>query len=118
MRCKYCGSPSVLEFCNEKCGMEYAEFQKYAEKYVKLFLVGMLGPALLMMFSIAFIDYILFSFGILIFIMGIVLIVFPFVTPETVSKFGLKKGIWIGRWCGCLLLLIGVIFIVAFLLVE
>jgi len=88
------------------------------ERYVKLFYIGMFAPMLLIIPMVMLEDYALLLCAAMVFIIGIATIIFPFVTPQTVLMFGLKKGIRIGKWCGYSMLLIGAVILVMFVLMR
>ena len=115
MKCRYCNVASENEFCSEACTMRSMEFQKYVDRYSRLFLILILGPILLMIPGFVFFDYVLVFLAMITFITGATTIVFPFATPETVSMWGLKKSILAVRWGGLVLLLMGTVFIAMFI---
>ena len=110
--CKYCNTKTAGEFCSESCRAEFVKFQKYVERYTKLFFLGMFGPMVLIVPAFVFIDYALIFTAAMVFIMGATVIVFPFTTPQTVNMFGLKKSIRIGKWCGLFVVMMGAALIV------
>ncbi|MDR1404944.1 MAG: hypothetical protein LBJ20_05215 [Candidatus Methanoplasma sp.] len=117
-RCKYCNDVSEGEFCGEECEASAIEFQEYVDRYSGLFLLAAVGPILLIIPGFVFFDYILVFLAAMMLVLGSTVIVFPFVTPETVSMFGVKKSIRIARWCGYSVLLMGAVFAAMFILMR
>jgi hypothetical protein len=111
VRCKYCDKNCLGEYCNEKCRTEAIKFQQHAEKYAKLFLVLLLTPVLLVIPGFFFLDQMLLFVALMFFIMGVVIIIFPFTTPQTVDMVGVKKSLLLGRICGGICILMGVVFV-------
>ena len=107
-KCSYCGRKmsSDIQFCSDKCAELYREHTVKDQKAIKYFLAGLgMGMILLLAGVFAGEDVVIGS-GII--LMGVVIMVFPLITPETVNLLGYRKARIAGRILGMLTLLAGV----------
>lgn len=107
-KCSYCGRKmsSDIQFCSDKCAELYRERTVKDQKAIKYFLAGLgMGMILLLAGVFAGEDVVIGS-GII--LMGVVIMVFPLITPETVNLLGYRKARIAGRILGMLTLLAGV----------
>ena len=107
-KCSYCGRKmsSDIQFCSDKCAELYRERTVKDHKAIKYFLSGLgMGMILLLAGVFAGEDVVIGS-GII--LMGVVIMVFPLITPETVNLLGYRKARIAGRILGMLTLLAGV----------
>ena len=130
-RCSYCNNESstdtmvlntwngagkekvTFQYCSEECKDQIVKFADYANKNSKKFLIfvslDLLSLILLLVMSIAFNDKkdLLFAFFVPILFLGIILFKYPFATPFTNTKLGLKKSISILKIIGISLSVVG-----------
>jgi len=109
-KCIYCKADHTTDFCSYECREKTYEFAAFANKYFKLFILGIILPHFLMIPGFIFLDYISFFLGAMFFIWGVLIIFLPFTTPDTVRWLGLKKAITVGRWCGVFMIAMGLYF--------
>ena len=91
--------------CSEDCGQYALETLQSVRKNSYLFMIGIVSGLVLAVlggFSRA-----LRPAGVL--VIGLTVLLFPFVTPQTVQIFGLQKGMLLGRVIGIILVVMGVI---------
>ena len=116
MRCTYCfkRTGSILYkdryFCTEECRLKTVKYQECLERNTKRYLTGAFAPLLLLIPGFIFIDYMFIFIFLMLFIMGIVLIVYPFTTPQTIDMMGVKKSMRFARICGYGMILMGAVF--------
>lgn len=77
-----------------------------AEDKIKYFLIGMIIGFLVMLYGVLSDSDSIIGSGII--IMGIVTVVLPFATPETVALLGYQKSRIVGRILGILLIIVGI----------
>lgn len=123
MRCIYCNKKSEslkiavnkdseFYYCSDECKDKAIEFRQYEKESIKFFYVGFVVlPILAVVLAIVFslMENVLLSsimFGLVFLLMGLSIFKFPFLTPQSEKKRGIKKSIQTGRN-------IGVIFMVA-----
>ena len=107
-KCSYCGRKmsSDTQFCSDKCAELYRERTGKDQKAIKYFLAG-LGMGIILLLAGAFAgEDVVIGSGII--LMGVVIMVFPLITPETVNLLGYRKARIAGRILGMLTLLAGV----------
>lgn len=92
-------------FVHPEHEITFRAFNQYSEKFNKLFLV-LIGIALLAMILLQIVlvavnqNLGIIGVGVAVIFLGILVIVFPFSTPETVMLFGLKSAIKLVRVVG------------------
>ena len=102
-----------VEVCSSECEKTFSDFVSYADKnfrkLVLLILISLVLGLIVTFWRIK-IDY--GALGVLIIFMGpgLALIKYPFVTPQTVERYGGKKAVFFGRVLGLVNMLIGVVF--------
>lgn len=100
-------------FCSESCRNKIEKFSEHANSSVKKFLIFLLITILTLIIclilTIVLNEKRLISlvFGIPIFFLGIIFYRYPFATPETTDRWGLKKSISVIRNSGKILMAIG-----------
>ena len=102
-------------FCSEDCKNEIINSSNKVRNKAVLFLVLLipvvltfiLFPALAILLKMK--GFIYLAFGIPIFLLGFVLFKYPFATPETNDKWGLKKSIRRLKYTGFILMAFGVL---------
>ena len=121
-KCKYCGKKlnDNFEFCNSKCENCYEKMMdkdshkiKYftkniekAESRIKYFIIGIIIGFLVMFYGVISNSDFIIGDGII--VMGIVAVLLPFTTPETVALLGYQKSRIVGRILGILLIVVGI----------
>lgn len=92
--------------CSLDCEQHFTKFAAYARRFVPLFLGFILGCVLILMFSPIFLPPkilpLFFVYA------GVVILIFPFATPETVKIFGVRKSIMMVRGVSIFLIIIGI----------
>lgn len=106
-KCKYCGKEisSSFEFCCNKCENDYTKNIEKAEGKIKYFIIGIIIGFLVMFYGVLSNSDFIIGAGII--VMGIVVVVLPFATPETVALLGYQKSKFVGRILGILLIAVG-----------
>ncbi|MGL4742685.1 MAG: hypothetical protein ACRC41_18180, partial [Sarcina sp.] len=93
-KCIYCGknisqdAPSIkvgnkfddFHVCDEYCKKKFEDFDKYARKNSKFFLLGLLAIFIIYLIGLIFNAFDSISF--LLFATGILIYIFPFATPQ------------------------------------
>ena len=122
--CAYCGKRQahIIEedngeyaFCNKVCQKSYSTAMKNMKKNSKWFYAGLAVSVVIMLagaFSSIFIGetYLPYIVGGSIMMMGTVIILFPFCTPQTIKKLGIRKSETLARISGMGLELLGIFF--------
>lgn len=109
---------ALFYYCSESCKNAIEEFSIYVNNNVKrfLYLILIVILAFIIFPLLAFVfkeKQILFlGFSIPIFILGIVIRKYPFATPETSNKWGLKRSITVMKYIGIVLITLGILVIV------
>lgn len=115
-KCPYCNKILTYDkdYCNEYCKNKYINFINYIQKYSKLFITTIIlvciSTFLCALISIpnkALGEKIL-SFTFILF--GIIIIIFPFSTPETFKYLGVRLSTRITRILGLIVFLFGLFF--------
>ena len=108
MKCRYCGKKihAHADFCCEQCELHYqGRIDKDCSK-IKYFAAGMLIGFLVMLCGVlANHDFVM---GAGIALMGMVVLLLPLTTPETIVLMGYQKSKIIGRVLGALLTAVGI----------
>ena len=91
MRCTYCGKETEVEYCGGSCRKRTAIFRDRAERNAKWFILSMVLS--LLIFPVSYAAgrphlAVLCMAGV-----GLTFLIFPYGTPETNSRGGVKKGI-------------------------
>lgn len=116
MKCKYCSSETGNDYCDPDCKQRYEAFERYEKKYSWVFIVCVLLLVGLLFSSMIFSGKTLLIVGLVFFLMGLLINVFPFVTPETIDRFGVKRSVKIGRIVGAVLIVVGALLLGAYYL--
>jgi hypothetical protein len=91
--------------CSEACEQFALETLQSVRKNGYLFLIGIVAGLVLTV--LGGFNRALRPAGV--FVIGLTVLLFPFVTPQTVKIFGLQKGMLLGRLIGIILVVMGVI---------
>ena len=107
-KCKYCGKKisSSFEFCCHECENRYTKNSEKAESRIKYFIIGIIIGFLVMFYGVISNSDFIIGDGII--VMGIVAVLLPFTTPETVALLGYQKSRIVGRILGILLIVVGI----------
>lgn len=107
-KCKYCGKKidSILDFCCEQCENHYNEAVKKDSRNVKYFIGGILIGFLIMFGGVLAGNEGMTGAGIL--LIGVIVVIFPFVTPETIDLIGYRKARILGEIMAVLLIMVGI----------
>ena len=84
----------------------YKEIANKDSHKIKYFIVGIIIGFLIMLYGVLSNNDFVIGAGIM--LMGIVVLLLPFTTPETTSFFGYQKSKIIGRILGVLMIVIGI----------
>lgn len=112
-RCLYCGKEiGSREYCSVECRELAQAFQDSVDRNAKWFVLCLMGSFLLILIP-------LFSgqsvhMTCMFIAMGLTLVVFPYVTPETNAWRGVRTGKLIGRSLGAAMALVSLAVFVAF----
>ena len=101
----------TVKLCGDHCEEQTRAFYKYAETHLVHFLVGLFGlPAIGLAVTLLMLKIDNGGVGMFIIFagMGWVIIKYPFVTPQTIQLFGIKKSIRFVRIMGFLMILGGI----------
>lgn len=107
-KCKYCHKkiPNVNDFCGNNCAELFKKCIEIEKKRTGYFLsgigMGFIGIIIGILMQNSMIE------GVGIMLMGMVVIMLPFTTPETIRIFGYVYARWIGRVLGFLLEIVGI----------
>ena len=107
-KCGYCGKEvkDELDFCSDGCEKSYKDENEKDERRIKYFAGGIvLG---LLVIAVSAFTKSVFMVGIGVIIMGIVVFLLPFTTPETIAFLGYKKAKTAGRIAGIVLIAVGI----------
>ena len=107
-KCKYCCRKisSSFEFCCHECENSYAKKIEKAESRIKYFFIGIIIGFLVVFYGVISNSDFIIGDGII--VTGIVAVVLPFTTPETVALLGYQKSRIVGRILGILLIVVGI----------
>lgn len=112
MKCKNCFVETYGVFCSQECEKTYNDFDTHVKKWTAPFLILVFLPLLFMIPAFVFFDYFLVFFGLMLLSLGIIMIIFPFATPETISMWGLKRSIKVVRYLGVGMAVVGLLLII------
>lgn len=114
-KCPYCNKTLTYDkdYCDEQCKDNYIKFINYSQKWSKIF-IGSIVLVCISTFLCALISIPNKALGEFILSMtfaflGLIMIIFPFATPETFKWFGVQKTILIVRILGIILILFATI---------
>ncbi len=96
---------TTMNVCSNYCEKKLRGFVEYANKYALLFICSIFGALLVMIASSVL--RIPMVIPIAVCMLGILVIIFPFATPETVGIIGVKKSITIIRVLGFMVFFMG-----------
>ena len=105
--CKYCGKKlidSQEDYCSKECEIEAKKYLKKVNKYKLPFLIGTFVPALSMPFFNKPIYIIMATI-----VIGLVILLFPFPTPETIGIFGIRKSQKVARYLGGFVIIFAIV---------
>ena len=107
-KCRYCGKEldSNLEFCSSECENSYRKIIEKDRHKTKYFISGIILGFLVMFYGVVSSRNCMLGSGII--VMGVIVVLLPFTTPETTVLFGNKKARFIGRILGMLLIAVGI----------
>lgn len=116
MKCYWCGEKiSEDNTCSEECRGKLTKYKERVEKNKIKFSLFLLGYFIIYMILLLVEEsrgfpYIAFSwlFGIL----GFILVIFPFATPQTIKLIGVRKSVILIRVMGICFMIIGACFII------
>jgi len=97
-------------FCTEACRLKTIRYQECLERNTKRYLTCVFVPLLLLIPGFIFIDHMFIFMFLMLFIMGIALIVYPFTTTQTIDMMGVRKSMRLAKLCGYGMILMGAIF--------
>lgn len=113
MSIKFAKSPQEKAIvCSEECEKKVADTCKFIEKGIFFYVIGVVLGAFMSIASIfnPIIGKDLMPITIIgIFVLGITIVITPFVTPQTTKLLGLKRGMFSGRICGIISIIIAII---------
>lgn len=101
--------------CSDECERKVSDTCKFIEKGIFFFVIGLIIGTLMSLATIfnPIIGKNLMPITIIgVFILGITLIITPFVTPQTVQLLGLRKGMLSGRICGIIVIIMGIVLLI------
>jgi hypothetical protein len=81
------------------------------KKNARTYLIGALGPVLLMIPGFIFLNYAFIFMAAMVFVMGATFIVLPYSTSDTVKIYGVEGSIRFTRACGIIFMLFGVLLL-------
>lgn len=107
-RCRYCGKElnSHFEFCCNECENNYRPIIEKDNRNIKYFYTGIIVGFLVLFYGILSNSHFIIGTGII--LMGIVVVLLPFTTPDTIAFLGYRKSKFIGRILGMLLIVVGI----------
>lgn len=107
-KCRYCGRElnSPLEFCCNECENNYRKIVEKDNRKIKCFIIGIIVGFLVMFYGILSNSDFIIGAGII--LIGILVVLLPFATPETIVFLGYQKSKFIGRLLGMLLIVVGI----------
>ena len=95
-----------FEFCCHECENSYIKNIEKAESRIEYFIIGIVIEFLVMFYGVISNSDFIIGDGII--VMGIVAVLLPFTTPETVALLGYQKSRIVGRILGILLIVVGI----------
>lgn len=118
MKCLWCNKPCENDIpikddeetyacCSVECKIKAEKFLKYAKKTGPIFLILTIACIVTILIgSVSNHKIVYYSMA----AMGVIVLIFPFCTPQTTQVVGLKKSILIGRCLGILVIALGIFF--------
>ncbi|EEG75113.1 hypothetical protein [[Clostridium] hylemonae] len=107
-KCRYCGKKLNIhiEFCCNECENNFRQLVEKDNRKIKYFILEIIVAFLVMLYGILSNSDFITGTGII--LMGIVVVLLPFTTPDTIAFFGYRKSKFIGRILGMLLIVVGI----------
>lgn len=107
-KCKYCHKQisNGNDFCENNCLKLFKKCVELDKKRMGYFLIGIGIGFIVMIVGVLMQNLMIEGIGIM--LMGMVVIMLPFTTPETIKLFGYVHARWIGRVLGFLLEAVGI----------
>jgi len=113
VRCLYCGKEiGAGEYCSEECRKLTQDFQDSVDRNVKWFVLCLIVSFMLILIPLSTGNSLHAVFMFM--AMGLTLLVFPYVTPETNDWRGVRTGKLIGRSLGAAIALIALAVLLVF----
>ena len=116
MNIKFANPPQEKAIaCSDECEKKISSTCKFIEKGIFFYVVGVVVGTLMSLAAIfnPLIGKNLMPITIIgLFILGFTVLITPFVTPQTIQWLGLKKGMFFGRVCGIITLIIALILLI------
>lgn len=121
-RCTWCGRSDCSDYreisiptkrgaaseqmliCSEACETHLRESQVWIEEKIPLFLAGLVLSVLSVLVGVFVKSLTLYLLWGGVALLGLTVVLFPFVTPQTIQIFGFAKGLWVGRITGMVIL--------------
>jgi len=115
MNIKFANPPQEKAIvCSDECGKKVSDTCNFIEKGIYFYVIGVVIGTFMSIAAIfnPIIGKNLMPITVIgLFILGITIIITPFVTPQTIQLLGLKKGMLSGRICGIIAIIIAIILI-------
>lgn len=111
MRCTYCRSESESDFCNIECEVKYKKYISKEKKYASIALILIFLPLVLLFFIIIDPQNTYAYVGLVILLEGIVFMIFPFATPETITAIGVKRSVQMVRGISLICIVVGTLLL-------
>ena len=107
-KCGYCGKKinSNFEFCCSECEDTYRTIVEKDHHKIKYFITGIFVGFLALFYGVVSSSDFIMGIGII--LMGFVVVILPFSTPQTTVLLGYQKSKIIGRLLGILLVIVGI----------
>ncbi len=107
-KCKYCGKKIYDDsfFCCNQCEINYKEITRKDNRNIGYFIAGIIIGFLIMFCGVLFNNNFVIGIGIM--LMGSIILLLPFTTPETIAFLGYYKSKIIGRILGILMIVVGI----------
>ena len=107
-KCNYCGRElsNDLEYCSNKCKNNYENDIEHDTKNIKYFVMGIVLGVIITFVGVFLSNDKILGIGIM--LLGAIVVLFPFVTPETTAIFGYKRAKIVGRILGLMLEVVGI----------
>lgn len=112
-RCLYCGKEiGAGEYCSDECRKLTQSFQESVDRNAKWFVLCLIVSFMLILIPLFTGRSLHMTFMFI--AMGLTLLVFPYVTPETNAWRGVRMGKLIGRSLGAAVVLIALVSLLVF----
>lgn len=107
-KCRYCGKKisGSFEFCCSECENSYRKNIEKDKSKIQYFIMGLIAGFLVMFYGVLQNNVAITGGGII--VIGMVVAVLPFSTPETVVCLGYQKSRIMGRILGIVLIVVGI----------